>query len=156
MFKTFIRGRTHGNYQKIIKRQISRRHPQELHVHSSENISIKKKQAEQWASDMDANIEAILALTPGKLKKLTPKLVGKMGGLGLFQKLGIELELLTFKDLANEYMKQWSKKDSNQIPRTAYWLEVFGNQPIKAISTSDISKALDHYAKVKVMARANC
>lgn len=112
---------------------------------------LSKKQAEQWASDMDANIEAILALTPGKLKKLTPKLVGEMGGLDLFQKLGIELEFLTFKDLANEYMKQWSKKDPNQIPRTAYWLEVFGNQPIKAISTSDISKALDHYAKGKCL-----
>ncbi|MDD5411461.1 MAG: hypothetical protein PHF31_08620 [Methylobacter sp.] len=47
----------------------------------------QKKQAEQWASDMDANIEAILALTPAKLKKLTPELVGEMGGIDLFQKL---------------------------------------------------------------------
>ena len=112
---------------------------------------LSKKQAEQWASDMDANIEAILALTPAKLKKLTPELVGEMGGIDLFQKLGIELEFLTFKDLANEYMKQWSKKDPNQLPRTAYWLEVFVKQPIKAISTSDIRKALDHYAKGKCL-----
>jgi integrase len=110
-----------------------------------------KKQAEQWASDTDANIEAILALTPVKLKNLTPEIVGEMGGLELFQKLGIELEFLTFKDLADEYMKQWAKKDPNQIPRTAYWLNIFGKHPIKAISTSDIRKALDHYAKGKCL-----
>ncbi len=110
-----------------------------------------KKQTEQWATDIDANIEAILTLTPIKLKNLTPEIVNEMGGIDLFQKLGIELEFLTFEDLANEYMKQWSKKDPNQIPRTAYWLEVFGKRPIKAISTSDIRKALDHYAKGKCL-----
>jgi hypothetical protein len=110
-----------------------------------------KKQAEQWAGDIDANIEAILALTPSKLKNLTPEIVSEMGGLDLFQKLGIELEFLTFEDLANEYMMQWSKKDPNQIPRTAYWFDVFGKRPIKAISTSDIRKALDHYAKGKCL-----
>jgi integrase len=112
---------------------------------------LSKKQAEQWASDTDANIEAILALTPVKLKNLTPEIVGEMGGLELFQKLGIELEFLTFKDLADEYMKQWAKKDPNQIPRTAYWLSIFGKHPIKAISTNDIRKALDHYAKGKCL-----
>ena len=112
---------------------------------------LTKKQAEQWASEMDVNIEAILTLTPSKLKNLTPEIVNEMGGLDLFQKLGIELEFLTFKDLADEYMTQWSKKDPNQIPRTSYWLKIFGNQPIKAISTSDIRKALDHYAKGKCL-----
>jgi integrase len=112
---------------------------------------LSKKQAEQWSADIEANIEAILALTPSKLKALTPEIVNEMGGLDLFQKLGIELEFLTFEDLANEYMKQWSKKDPNQIPRTAYWLDVFGNRPIKSISTSDIRKALDHYAKGKCL-----
>jgi integrase len=112
---------------------------------------LSKKPAEQWASEMDAAIEAILALTPSKIKNLTPEIVIEMGGLDLFQKLGIELEFLSFEDLANEYMKQWSKKDPNQIPRTAYWLEVFGKRLIKAISTSDIRKALDHYAKGKCL-----
>lgn len=112
---------------------------------------LSKKQAEQWAAEIDANIESILALSPSKLKNLTPEIVNEMGGVDLFQKLGIELEFLTFEDLANEYMKQWSKKDPNQIPRTAYWLDVFGKRPIKAISTSDIRKALDHYAKGKCL-----
>jgi integrase len=93
----------------------------------------------------------ILVLTPGKLKNLTPEIVSDMGGMSLFQKLGIELEFITFEDLANEYMKQWSKKDPNQLPRTAYWLDVFGKCPIKAISTSDIRKSLDHYAKGKCL-----
>lgn len=112
---------------------------------------LSKKQAEQWAAEIDANIESILSLSPSKLKNLTPEIVNEMGGLDLFQKLGIELEFLTFEDLADEYMKQWSKKDPNQIPRTAYWLDVFGKRPIKAISTSDIRKALDHYAKGKCL-----
>lgn len=112
---------------------------------------LSKKQAEQWAANIDASVDTILALTPSKLKNLTPEIVNEMGGLDLFQKLGIELEFLTFEELANEYMKQWSKKDPNQIPRTAYWLAVFGNRPIKAISTSEIRKALDHYAKGKCL-----
>ncbi|MGZ3798461.1 MAG: tyrosine-type recombinase/integrase, partial [Pseudobdellovibrionaceae bacterium] len=41
--------------------------------------------------------------------------------------------------------------DPNQVPRTAYWLNIFGKHPIKAISTSDIRKALDHYAKGKCL-----
>ena len=72
---------------------------------------LTKKQAEQWASEMDVNIEAILTLTPSKLKNLTPEIVNEMGGLDLCQKLGIELEFFTFKDLANEYMTPWTKKD---------------------------------------------
>jgi integrase len=112
---------------------------------------LSKKQAEQWAADIEASIETILALTPAKLKNLTPEIVAEMGGLELFQKLGIELEFLTFKDLADEYMKQWAKKDPNQIPRTVFWIEIFGKAPVKAISTSDIRKALDHYAKGKCL-----
>ena len=53
---------------------------------------LSKKPAEQWASEMDATLEAILALTPSKIKNLTPEIVIEMGGLDLFQKLGIELE----------------------------------------------------------------
>ena len=72
---------------------------------------LSKKPAEQWASEMDATLEAILALTPSKIKNLTPEIVIEMCGLDLFLKLGIELEFLTFEDLANEYMQSWSKKD---------------------------------------------
>ena len=47
---------------------------------------LSKKPAEQWASDMDASIEAILALTPSKIKNLTPEIVSEMGGLGMSTK----------------------------------------------------------------------
>jgi len=53
---------------------------------------LSKKPAEQWASEMDATIETILALTPSKIKNLTPEIVIEMGGLDLFLKLGIELD----------------------------------------------------------------
>jgi hypothetical protein len=39
---------------------------------------LSKKQAEQLAADIDANIEYILALTPSKLKNLTPEIVNEM------------------------------------------------------------------------------
>ncbi|CAA9892799.1 conserved hypothetical protein [Candidatus Methylobacter favarea] len=112
---------------------------------------LSKKQAEQWAATIDAHIDSILALSPNHLKNLTPDIVNEMGGFDLFQKLGIELEFLTFEDLVNEYGKQWAKKDPNQIPRAAYWLAIFGKQPIKAIATSEIRRALDHYAKGKCL-----
>jgi hypothetical protein len=73
---------------------------------------LSKKLAEQWASEMDATIESILTLTPSKIKNLTPEIVIEMGGIDLFQKLGIELEFLTFTDLADEYMAQWIKERS--------------------------------------------
>ena len=45
---------------------------------------LTKKQAEQWASEMDVNIEAILTLTPSKLKNLTPEIVNEMGGMSMW------------------------------------------------------------------------
>jgi ABC-type enterochelin transport system substrate-binding protein len=126
-----IRKLSNGNYRADIRKN---------YTFIQAKTFLSKKQAEQWAIDIDANIEAILTLTPSKTKALTPEIVNEMGGLDLFQKLGIELEFLTFEDLANEYMKQWSKKDPNQSPRTAYWLDVFGKRPIKAIDVATLNR----------------
>ena len=48
-----------------------------------------------------------------------------MGGLVLFQKLGVMVEFLTFKTLVNEYMGQWTGKDENFIRRAGFWLTAF-------------------------------
>ncbi len=69
---------------------------------------VNKTQSKQWADKYDCNIETILNLTPKKLKKLSPSKVESLGGLELFQKLGIDIEFMTFKRLANEYMMQWT------------------------------------------------
>ncbi len=65
-----------------------------------------KKQAEKWAIEIEKNIETILDLKPKKIKKLSPDKVEELGGIALFQKLGIEVEFLTFKTLVTLYMAQ--------------------------------------------------
>jgi len=101
-----------------------------------------KRLATQWAAGVEANIETILNLKPKKLKKLTPAKVDALGGLGLFTKLGIELEFLTFATVANEYAAQWTGKCDTQPHRVDYWANVFGNTPLKAITTKDVKKAV--------------
>lgn len=110
-----------------------------------------KKAAEQWAFDFDAKLENILSLSPSEISNLTPDQVEKFGGRDVFSKLGIELDFLTFHELVDEYISTWNKKDVNQIPRAHYWQEVFKSKPIKAITSQDVRKALDHYAKGKVL-----
>jgi len=107
------------------------------------------KQAEQWAYDVEKNIEAILDLKPKKIKKLSPDKVEELGGIALFQKLGVEVEFVTFKTLVNQYMAQWTGKDENYIRRASFWLMEFGDKPIKSIKSSHIEKALDKYGAGK-------
>ena len=106
-----------------------------------------KALAQKWSDDMNLQIETILSIKPKKLKKLSPSKVEELGGIALFQKLGIELEFTTFKMLANEYMLQWTGKDKNQIYRAEYWLKVFNDTPIKSITTKHIKKEVDKFAQ---------
>ena len=110
-----------------------------------------KKEADLWASETDAKIDQLLAMPKSEVSSLTPEQVETMGGRELFSKLGIEIEFVTFHELVNEYIAKWNKKDVNQIPRAAHWQEVFGKKPIKAITSTDIRKALDHYANGNVL-----
>ena len=110
-----------------------------------------RKEAEQWALDADAKLDRILALSQSEISSLTPDQVETLGGRDVFCKLGIELDFLTFAELVDEYISKWNKKDENQIPRALYWREVFSKKPIKAITSTDIRKALDHYASGKVL-----
>ncbi len=105
-----------------------------------------KKQAEQYACDIESNIDSILSLKSKKIKKLSPAKVEVLGGKWLFQKLGIELEFMTFEMLADEYMQQWKGKDRNQVYRALYWQETFNDTPIKSISTKLIKKAVKDFA----------
>jgi integrase len=104
------------------------------------------KQAEHWADSIEENIETILNLKPKKLKKLSPDKVEEMGGIVLFQKLGVEIQFLTFKSLVNEYMSQWKGKDENFIRRADFWLKAFNDKPVKSIKPSHIEKILSKYA----------
>jgi hypothetical protein len=110
-----------------------------------------KKDAEKWSSDFDAKLDQILSLSPSEVSNLTPDQVETLGGREVFSKLGIELDFLTFHELVDEYISKWNKKDENQIPRAAYWQEIFNKKPIKAITSADVRKALDQYGKGKIL-----
>ncbi len=112
---------------------------------------LSHKEAEQWASETDSKIDQILAMPQSVISNLTPEQVEAFGGRELFSKLGVQIDFLTFHELAEEYIAKWNKKDVNQIPRSAYWQDVFGRIPIQAITTTDIRKALDQYANGKVL-----
>ena len=105
-----------------------------------------QKQAEQWAVSVEKNIDTILSIKPKKLKKLSPDKVEELGGIVLFQKLGVEIEFFTFKGLVNEYMRQWTGKDENYIRRAEFWLTAFKDKPVKSIRPSHIEKILSKYA----------
>ncbi|MFK5947980.1 MAG: site-specific integrase [Methylococcales bacterium] len=108
------------------------------------------KQAKHWANDVEKNIAIILDLKPKKIKKLSPNKVDELGGIALFQKLGVEIEFLTFKTLVNQYMTQWTGKDENYIRRAGFWLMELGGKPIKSIKPTHIEKVLEKYGAGKV------
>ncbi|MEE9338700.1 MAG: site-specific integrase [Methylococcaceae bacterium] len=109
-----------------------------------------ESQAKKWAADVEKNIETILSLKPKKIKKISPDKVEELGGLALFQKLGVEVDFLTFKSLVNQYMKQWTGKDENYIRRANFWLTEFNDKPVKSISPKHIEKVLEKYGAGKI------
>jgi len=105
-----------------------------------------KSEAEQWSNDFERQIKFILSIKSKKLKKLSPEKVENLGGIALFQKLGVDVDFLTFKSLVNEYMHQWAGKDENMLRRAKFWLNVFNDKPVKSIKPSHIEKILEQYA----------
>jgi len=105
-----------------------------------------KEEASEWAESIDNKIEEILKLGPKKLKKISPDKVDELGGLDLFQKLGVQVEFITFKVLADKYMEQWTGKDENFIRRVGFWLSEFHDTPVKSIKSIHIEKVLDRYS----------
>ena len=105
------------------------------------------QQAEDWGNELDDQITTILNIKPKKLLKLSPSKVGELGGIELFNKLGIEIQFITFDNLVTEYTKQWTGKDRNQVLRANHWSDIFGSTPIKSIKTKHIRKAVNALAK---------
>lgn len=103
-------------------------------------------QAEKWGSKLDKQIKAILKIKPNKLKNLSPNKIEQYGGMELFKKLGLEVELMTFHELVHAYMLQWTGKDKNQIYRAAYWQDIFDSKPIKSIKSKHVRKAISSFA----------
>ena len=104
------------------------------------------KQTERWADSIEENIATILNIKPKKLRKLSPEKAEELRSLSLFQKLGVNVNFLTFKDLVNEYIKQWTGKDENYIRQVDFWLTAFNDKPVKSIKSDHIEKILKKYA----------
>jgi len=134
---SYIRTLPNGKYRaEIRKKQTS----------IQNKTFVNKSDAEKWAKDFERKIETILSVKPKKLKKLSPDKVEELGGMVLFQKLGVEITFLTFKSLVNEYIRQWTGKDENMLRRAEFWLNVFNDKPVKSIKPNHIEKVLEQYA----------
>jgi len=107
------------------------------------------KEAEAYACEIESQIDSILSLKPKKIKKLSPAKVEALGGAWLFEKLGIELDFMTFETLADEYMRQWKGKDRNQVYRAMYWQNTFADTPIKSITPKQVKKAIKTFGAAK-------
>ncbi|MCK5869060.1 integrase [Methylococcaceae bacterium CS1] len=111
-----------------------------------------KQQAEEFSASLESSIDSILRLKPKKIKKLSPAKVEELGGKWLFKKLGVELEFMTFDQLATEYMLQWTGKDHNQVYRALYWRDTFDGLPIKSITPKLVKKAVKDFSETKSFA----
>ena len=98
-----------------------------------------------WADETESNIKAIRALSKSEAKTLTLNEVEALGGLVLFNRLNIRLDIVLFKDLADEYVKQWTGKDSSLFWRLKFWVDLFGDKPIKSINSREIKQVLRDY-----------
>ncbi|MEI8570959.1 hypothetical protein U737_18795 [Methylomonas sp. LW13] len=73
-----------------------------------------------------AKLEAINALSKKELLQLTVQEIERMGGAELFIKAGKRIRYKTFRDVCDEYLSRWNKKDyKGQMQRIDYWCQYF-------------------------------
>ena len=108
-----------------------------------------EKEAKSWAQQFERNINEILSIKPKKYNKLKPEKIQALGGLELFEKLGIRITIRTFPQVAGEYMLQWKGKDPNQSVRVAFWCDIFRQEALTNIKKEQVKEAINDYAKGK-------
>ena len=76
-----------------------------------------------------ARFETINALSKKELLQLSPQDIERMGGAELFLQAGKRIRYKTFREVCNEYLSRWNKKDyPGQMQRVDYWCTVFGDR----------------------------
>ena len=138
---SYIRKLSNGKYRAEISKNYT--------SIQSKTFSTERKAAE-WAGSIEKNIDHILSIKPKKLRKLSPEQVEELGGIALFQKLGVDIKFVTFRTLVNEFISEWTGKDDSYYRRSAFWLSAFNDTPIKSIKPSHIEKVLAKYAAGKI------
>ncbi|MFI3222913.1 MAG: hypothetical protein QX191_07745, partial [Methylococcaceae bacterium] len=72
-----------------------------------------------------ARFEAINALSKKELLQLSPQDIERMGGAELFLQAGKRIRYKTFREVCNEYLARWGKKDyQGQMQRVDYWCKM--------------------------------
>lgn len=91
-----------------------------------------------------AKLEAINALSKKELLQLSPQEIERMGGAELFLQAGKRIRYKTFREVCNEYLSRWNKKDyQGQMQRIDYWCSLFGDRIMTDIDIFDLREHVD-------------
>lgn len=91
-----------------------------------------------------AQLEAINVLSKKELLQLSPQDIERMGGAELFLQAGKRIRYKTFREVCNEYLSRWNKKDyQGQMQRVEYWCKVFGDRIMTDIDIFDLREHID-------------
>lgn len=91
-----------------------------------------------------AQLETINALIKKELLQLSPQEIERMGGAELFLQAGKRIRYKTLREVCNEYLSRWNKKDyQGQMQRIEYWCKVFGDRIMTDIDIFDLREHVD-------------
>ena len=91
-----------------------------------------------------ARLETINSLNKKELLQLPPVDVERMGGAELFLQAGKRIRYKTFREVCNEYLLRWNKKDyQGQMERINYWCQVFDDRMMTDIDIFDLREHID-------------
>jgi integrase len=91
-----------------------------------------------------ARLEAINALSKKELLLLSPQEIERMGGAELFLRAGKRIRYKTFREVCQEYIGRWNKKDiEGQMQRVNYWCQIFGDSIMTDIDIFDLREHID-------------
>lgn len=107
----------------------------------------KRLAVDLFAIRNQARLESIHALSKKELLQLSPQDIERMGGAELFMQAGKRIRYKTFREVSNEYLSRWNKKDyQGQMQRINYWCQVFGDRIMTDIDIFDIREHIDSMA----------
>ncbi|WFP50058.1 site-specific integrase [Methylomonas sp. EFPC3] len=97
-----------------------------------------------FAIHHQAKLAAINALSKKELLQLSPQDIERMGGAELFIQAGKRIRYKTLREVCNEYLSRWNKKDyQGQMQRVDYWCKLFGDRIMTDIDIFDLREHVD-------------
>ena len=91
-----------------------------------------------------ARLASINTLSKKELLQLSPQDIEQMGGAELFLHAGKRIRYKTFREISDEYLLRWNKKDyQGQMQRINYWCLIFGDRIMTDIDIFDLREHID-------------